>query len=73
MAFVKIHKDVITYSAAISACEKGQQWRLALGLLAEMAFVKVAKHVITYSAAISACEKGHQWQPALGLLGRWPL
>ena len=28
--------DVITYNAAISACEKGSQWQQALKLLAEM-------------------------------------
>ena len=57
----------IVLSSAISAFEKGQQWQLALGLLAEMVFVKVDKDVITFNAAISACEKGHQWQLALGL------
>ena len=64
---------MITYNAAISACEKGQQWQLALGLLAEMALLKVDKDVITYNAAISACEKGHQWQLALGLLAEMAL
>ena len=48
--------DVVHYNAAVSgcgtggsgsACEKGQQWQLALGLLGEMAFVKVDKDVIT--------------------------
>ena len=33
---VDLERDVITYNAAISACEKCEQWRLALGLLAEM-------------------------------------
>ena len=47
MAFVTVHKNVITYSAAISACEKGQQWQLAWGLLAEMAFVKIDKDMVT--------------------------
>ena len=28
-----LEPDVITYSAAISACEKGQQWQCALRLL----------------------------------------
>ena len=57
-----------THNAAFSAFEKGQQWQLALGLLAEMAFVKVDKTAITYNAAISACEKGHEWELALGVL-----
>ena len=41
-----VDNSVITYSAAISACEKGQIWQIALGLLAEMAFVKVDQDVI---------------------------
>ena len=28
--------DVINFSAAISACEKGEQWQRALSLLKEM-------------------------------------
>ena len=65
--------DVVTYSAAISPCEKGQKqpqrakhrwhdWQLR-GLLQD---------VVTYSVAISPCEKGpkqpqramHRWQAA---------
>merc|ERR1739841_325877 len=60
--------DVISYSAAISACEKGGQWQVALGLLATMQEAALVPNVISYSAAISACEKCGQWQEALGLL-----
>ena len=52
-----VNKNVITYSAAITACEKGQQWQIALELLAEMTFAKVGRSVIAFSAAISASEK----------------
>ena len=47
-------------SAAISACEKGSQWPMALRLLA----ASMEKNVISYSAAMSACAKGMQWQHA---------
>ena len=60
--------NVITYSATISACEKGSQWHEALELLAEMQAQGLEPNVITYNAAISACEKGSQWQQALELL-----
>ena len=50
--------DVITYSAAISACEKSQQAQQALHLLQELQLRGILPNVITYSAAISACEKG---------------
>jgi pentatricopeptide repeat protein len=60
--------NVISFSAAISACEKGGQWQRALALLDEMRAKGVAPDVISFSAAISACEKGGQWQRALALL-----
>ena len=63
-----IKPDVISYSAAISACEKGSQWEKALGLLQDMTCRGIKPDVISYSAAISACEKGSQWEKALGLL-----
>ena len=52
--------DVITYNAALSACEKGQKPRQALLLLQELQFRGLQPDVITYSAAISACEKGQK-------------
>ena len=57
----------VIYNAAISACEKGPQWQLAMGLLSEQA-TKLEPDVISYTAAMSVCEKGSQWQLALGLL-----
>ena len=50
--------DVISYSAAISACEKGQQPQQALQLLLDMRLKGLLPNVISYSATISACEKG---------------
>merc|ERR1712146_613455 len=63
-----IAPDTITYSAAISACEKGGQSQEALRLLDEMKKNNIPPNTITYNAAISACEKGGQWQEALRLL-----
>ncbi|CAK0882278.1 unnamed protein product, partial [Prorocentrum cordatum] len=57
-----------SYSAGISACEKGKQWERALALLSEMREAKLEPNVISYSAGISTCEKGEQWQRALALL-----
>ena len=50
--------NVITYNAAISACEKGGRADEALKLLAEMKTAGLEPDVITYNAVISACEKG---------------
>ncbi|CAK0880211.1 unnamed protein product [Prorocentrum cordatum] len=59
----------LSYSAGISACEKGKQWQRALALFGEMLAAKLEPNVtVPYSAGISACEKGEQWQRALALL-----
>ena len=62
-----IEPDVISYSAAISACEKGGEWQRALELLDAIRRRGLAPNVISYSAAISACEKGGEWRRALEL------
>ena len=54
MRKIGVLPDIITYNAAISACEKGE-------LLAEMRSVSVLPDVIIYNAAISVCEKSEQW------------
>ena len=56
-----------TYSAAISACEKGEQARPALGLLERMKNAKIEPDIIVYSAAICACGKTGLWEPAVKL------
>ena len=60
--------DVASYSAAISACEKGKHWEEALRLLQEMLHRSLTPDVVSHSAAISACEKGKRWEEALRLL-----
>ena len=52
---------MISYSAAIIACVKGEQLQKALALLWEMPEKQLEMHVISYSATICACEKGEQW------------
>jgi pentatricopeptide repeat protein len=63
-----ISPNTITYSSAISACEKGGVWEVALDLLREMETKDIPPNTITYSSAISACEKGGVWEVALDLL-----
>ena len=70
MAEAKVEAETICFSAAVGACEKRQEWQLALGLLSRMAEAKVEAETICYSAAIGACEKRQEWQLALGLLSR---
>ena len=59
-----IQADVITYNAAISACEKAKQWPFALWLLQ----LVPEADVITFSAAISACGQAACWPQSLSLL-----
>ena len=49
-----------TYNAAISACEKGVEWKEALQLLLEIAEDLLMADMVSFSAAISACEKSMQ-------------
>ena len=54
--------DEISYTAAISACEKSKQWEEALRMLQQMTCRALTPNEISYNAAISACEKGKQWE-----------
>ena len=57
--------DVMSYSAAISACENGKQWEEACALLQEMLHRSLTTGVVGHSAALSACEKAKHWDQAL--------
>ena len=60
MVSERLMPNVVTYSAAISACGKGQKPQQALHLLQELQLRGLLQDVVTYSAAISACEKGRK-------------
>ena len=47
-------QNIISYSAAISACEKGGQWEKPLELLKSMEVRGVEPDAISYNAAMSA-------------------
>ena len=53
--------EVISYSAAISECEKGAEWVLPFKLLNEMRQWNLTPEVLSCSAAITAREKGVEW------------
>ena len=55
-----VSPDVISFSEAISACEKGGQWERALSLLDEMRGSGVSPDVMCFSAAILSCAKASQ-------------
>ena len=68
MQALSLEPNVIAYSAAVSACERRQEWEQAVALLADMQRGGPAPNVVTYSAVISACEKAAQWQSAIHIL-----
>ena len=51
MQSVSVPADVITYSASISACEKGQQCQCALGLLESMQLVSTPAFEILFDSS----------------------
>ena len=67
MKWQGVVRDLITYNAVISACEKFTQPERALELLGSMKWQVVVPDRITCNALISACEKGEQLQRALDL------
>ena len=61
---------MITYSAAISACEKAKQPEKVGEFQQEVWQESLEPHVITYSTAISACEKAQQPEKDIALAAR---
>ncbi|CAJ1353554.1 unnamed protein product, partial [Effrenium voratum] len=60
--------NIVSYGAAVSACEKGAQWQIALALLQELAAGSLRPNLLVCNAAISACDKGNRWRHAVQLL-----
>ena len=67
-----VDPNVISFNAAISSCEKAEQWQQALFLFQTMRNAKIQPNVISYNAAISSCQKGGQWLQALCLFHAMP-
>lgn len=59
-----VRPNTITYSALISAFEKGSQYERAVQTFEEMRAAGVPADTIVYNALISACEKRGQWERA---------
>jgi pentatricopeptide repeat protein len=63
-----IQPNVISYSAAISACEKGRQYQKALDLLSKMEERGIQLNVISYSAAIECLFAAGKFGRALSIV-----
>merc|ERR1712176_1285716 len=62
--------NVISYSAAISACEKGLQWELALKLFGEMREAGVAPDCATLQALMQVLVSVSHFEEGFRLLGQ---
>lgn len=60
-------RSVVTFGAALTACERGRQWLSALQLLTKMPATSLQGNVVTYSAALAACADAVQWHAACQL------
>ncbi|CAE7034700.1 unnamed protein product [Symbiodinium sp. CCMP2592] len=67
MPSLRLEPDVVSYSAAISACEHGQ-WTMALQLVDEMVDAELVGDVICFNSVLSALESSGQWLLALQML-----
>ncbi len=67
---MQFQHDVIGHSTAISASEKGQEWKVVLGFLAEMRQGRLRPDVITYSSAMCASDKGPAVEGGVVAFGR---
>jgi len=76
MCTALVQPNLVTFSSAISTCEKGQkrkgmwrrEWQMSLWLLSDMHHTDVHPEVYAFSATICAFQRGGQWQEALRLL-----
>jgi len=52
----RVAPEVVTCSAAISACRQGERWAHALALLGGMPQDRLAADAIAHNAALSSCQ-----------------
>eukprot|EP00434_Breviolum_minutum_P015901 symbB.v1.2.014013.t2/scaffold1012.1/size144332/6 len=59
---------VICFNTALTACERAQQWPVALDVFQRMVDERLRPTVITWNSTMSACSSTLQWQRCLELL-----
>ncbi|CAE8660868.1 unnamed protein product, partial [Polarella glacialis] len=62
--------SVVTYGAAVAACDRGRCWEQALALLEELLQPEsvVKPNLVVWNSTISACSRARHWERALDLL-----
>ncbi|CAL1142274.1 unnamed protein product [Cladocopium goreaui] len=61
------------FGAALSACDRGKQWPLALAVLEQMEVEKVVPGQIACNSVVSACERLGRWQFAMAVMEKMQL
>ncbi|CAE7559871.1 unnamed protein product [Symbiodinium microadriaticum] len=61
---------IVSYNAALKACERGCQWSAALALFHDMPNVMLTPDQISYTALIESLGQQKLWEEALQLLAR---
>ena len=56
-AVSQIRPSIVSYNAAISACEKGSEWQHASSLFFAMLAASIRPSTISLNAAMTACER----------------
>ena len=63
-----LRSNVVTFGAAIGACERGSLWQQSVYLLQSLQSQRLEANVVVGSAAISACAKCGKWELVLQML-----
>jgi len=65
-----VKPNVVSFSNAILACAKGQQWNLAIDLFNSMSKFQIRPNTICLNAALNACAEDGQVRTAMQLLSK---
>ena len=68
MLLARLPADVISFNAAISACQKRGKWETAVLLLFRTSSARVVPDMTSFDAAFCACERSGNWQAASALI-----
>ena len=60
----KLRRDVVTYNAAASACQRCWQWQNAWQLLRGVRDDRLQLSAVTYAVGITSCSMAWRWQEA---------
>lgn len=63
MEVAQLQPSVVSYTAAMSACQGAQHWHHTAALFDAMGRRTVQPNAISFSAIVASCEAGWRWQP----------